>query len=60
MLCSLRQLSSGHKKLLEVSILSASIKIYVKQLSKKAFLFYPRIKKLTYDLWHLGSPSKFK
>ncbi|OGP78181.1 MAG: hypothetical protein A2V86_17965 [Deltaproteobacteria bacterium RBG_16_49_23] len=37
----------AHKKHLEVSILSASIKICVKELSKKAFLFYPPIKKLT-------------
>ena len=43
--CSLRQLSSGHKKHLEVSILYASIKIYVKEPSKKVFPFYPPIKK---------------
>ena len=44
MLCSLHQLSSGHKKHPEVLILSASIKICVKQLSKRAFLFNPPIK----------------
>jgi len=64
MLCSLPQLSSGHKKHPEVSILSASIKICVKQLSKRAFLFNHPIKKLMYHpgdmgaAWqrHLGSP----
>ena len=43
--CSLRQLSSGHKKHHEVSILSVSIRICVNELSKRYSPFYPPIKK---------------